>query len=205
MDKLNHVFWGEIAPSDHFLQIYESDEIFLDSLEAFANSGFANDDGVIIIATDSHLLALNRRLEKNYNLNKLKAERQYIPIDAENALSEITNGDNIDEVKFHTLIDKLLSRVNKQRGGMVRVFGELVAILWGQGNRKAVIKLEKLWHELCSSGVLCLFCAYPKSGFRQDAIKSIKDICECHNNILENNTFSAELNIYGEKLSISST
>jgi len=31
----SHVFWGEIAPSDHLVQIYENDDVILDSLQGF--------------------------------------------------------------------------------------------------------------------------------------------------------------------------
>jgi len=33
------VFWGEIAPCDHLVQIYHNDTIFLNTLEGFATCG----------------------------------------------------------------------------------------------------------------------------------------------------------------------
>lgn len=33
------VFWGEIAPCDHLIQIYENESHFLNTLEGFAGSG----------------------------------------------------------------------------------------------------------------------------------------------------------------------
>ena len=33
--KETKVFWGEMSPCDHFVQIYQDDEILLDSLEGF--------------------------------------------------------------------------------------------------------------------------------------------------------------------------
>jgi hypothetical protein len=32
-------FWGEIAPSEHLVQIYESDSAFTDTLEGFVAGG----------------------------------------------------------------------------------------------------------------------------------------------------------------------
>lgn len=202
MENLEHVFWGEIAPSDHFLQIYETDEVFIDSLEAFVCAGITNHDGVIIIATESHLDSLNERLAKKYNINRLISSRHYITLNAEDVLNEILNGDEIDEKRFRALVDNLLRSVYREPGSVVRVFGELVALLWGHGNRKATIQLEKLWENICSAGTICLFCAYPKMGFRQDAIESLHHICSCHNNLIENNTKSPELSIYGERISV---
>lgn len=44
-------FWGEIAPCDHILQLYENDEDFLKYLEGFITSGLYAGDSVIVIAT----------------------------------------------------------------------------------------------------------------------------------------------------------
>jgi hypothetical protein len=33
------VFWGEIAPCDHLVQIYEQEAAFMDSLEGFVGGG----------------------------------------------------------------------------------------------------------------------------------------------------------------------
>lgn len=201
MEKYNEVFWGEVAPCDHLLQIYESDDLFLRALEGFVVTGFLYGDAVIIIATSSHLEALEKRLKEDFSIGKLKSSGQYIPVDAEEALPEFIIDDKVDENLFKIFVNNLFTKAQKD-GRKVRVFGELVALLWGQGNRSATIKLEQLWDELCNSGVMCLFCAYPKSGFRQDIHDSIKEICLHHSKMIEKNIVSPEINTYGEKLSI---
>jgi len=47
------VFWGELAPCDHIVQVYENDNIFLNSLEGFIGLGIIAGDGIIIIATEN--------------------------------------------------------------------------------------------------------------------------------------------------------
>jgi hypothetical protein len=66
----------------------------------------------------------------------------------------------------------------------VRAFGEMVALQWARGNSGATHRLEELWHHLCQKDGLSLFCAYPKSGFTQDADVSIKQICETHSKVI---------------------
>src|SRR5688500_19228341 len=51
----------------------------------------------------------------------------------------------------------------------VRAFGEMVAVLWANGHNGATVRLEHLWHAFCQSEAFSLFCAYPKTGFTQDA------------------------------------
>ena len=105
-----NVFWGEIAPTDHLVQIYEKDEILLDSLEGFVSSGFLEGDSVIIIATESHINALNDRLQLlNFNLEKLKADHQYIPLEANEVLASFMKNGWPDETLFMETVKKILS------------------------------------------------------------------------------------------------
>ncbi len=56
------VFWGEIAPCEHVVQIYENDENFLDLLSGFVSGGVNAGECAVVIATAAHLAALDQRL-----------------------------------------------------------------------------------------------------------------------------------------------
>ena len=82
------VFWGEIAPCDHVVQIYENDAIFLDALSGFVGGGINAGDCCIIIATQQHLKALEDRLTSyGVQVKDLVSEKRYFPLDAELTLS----------------------------------------------------------------------------------------------------------------------
>src|SRR6476659_1496976 len=82
------VFWGEIAPCDHVVQIYENDKVFMDSLEGFAGSGLIAGDSIIIIATAEHRKALDDRLSnQGFDINSLSLANRYIALDAKETLS----------------------------------------------------------------------------------------------------------------------
>lgn len=184
-DSNIHKFWGEIAPCDHMVQIYENEKIFLDTLEGFAGTGFLANDSVVIIATSKHLDALNARLiSQGFDLNALTAADQYIPIDAEDLLSILLVDGWIDENIFNTFITDIVNRA-KQRNGKVRAFGEMVAVLWAQGNCGATVQLENLWNQLHGKSPFTLFCAYPKIGFTGSASDSIDIICKQHGKVID--------------------
>lgn len=179
------VFWGEIAPCDHLVQVYENEKIFLDTLEGFTGTGFLANDSVVIIATSRHLDALNGRLRsQGFDLNALIKADQYIPINAEDLLSVFLVDDWIDEDIFNSFITDLVRRA-KKRNGKVRAFGEMVAILWEKGNCGATVQLENLWNQLHSKDQFLLFCAYPKTGFTQSACDSIDIICKQHTKVID--------------------
>ena len=181
------VFWGEIAPCDHLVQVYENEKTFLDTLEGFAGTGFLANDSVVIIATSNHLDSLNARLRsQGFDLNSLIESDQYIPIDAEDLLSIFLVDGWIDEKIFNDFISDIVNRA-KQRNGRVRAFGEMVAILWEKGHRGATVQLEHLWNQLHGGAPFTLFCAYPKSGFTKSANvnDSIDIICKQHAKVID--------------------
>jgi hypothetical protein len=47
------------------------------------------------------------------------------------------------------------------RSGPVRIFGEMVALLWNDGHHGAAVDLEALWNELAKQYAFSLLCAYP--------------------------------------------
>ena len=179
------VFWGEIAPCDHILQIYEDDKVFLETLQGFVTSGLEAGESVIIIATDEHLAALYQRLrDKGFDLFSMALQDQYIPLSAQEMLSRFMINGWPDENLFHYLLTNLLLRARK-RDRKVRAFGEMVALLWSQGFSGATVRLEHLWTTFCESEEFSLFCAYPKSGFTENPIESIAKICRCHSKVID--------------------
>lgn len=178
------MFWGEIFPSDHFVQIYEDETVFLDTLEGFVAGGLQSDDGVILISTDAHLNALELRLiEKGFNLEAARANDQYFALKAEEVLERFMVKSWPDDKLFGDVVSELIARA-KGDGRKVRAFGEMVAILWARGDQGATVRLEHLWNQLCQRDKFSLFCAYPKAGFTRNATESIKEICEAHSRVL---------------------
>jgi hypothetical protein len=179
------VFWGEIAPYDHVVQIYENDETFLRVLVEFVQGGFEAEDSVIIIATEGHLESLNERLRSaGYDVNALIADDLFIPLEATEVLSRFMVNGWPDENLFLQLVTNLIKRA-RRNNRQVRAFGEMVAILWAQGKVGATVRLEHLWDKFCQAEAFCLFCAYPESGFTQDAAESVTHICGAHSKMIK--------------------
>ena len=111
------------------------------------------------------------------------ATDQYLSLEAEDTLSQFMINGWPDEILFERFVTGLLQQA-KGPGRRVCAFGEMVAVLWAQGNNGATVRLEHLWHRLCHEQSFSLFCAYPKSGFTRDASASIKEICDTHSRMV---------------------
>lgn len=185
--KQAHVqdFWGEVAPDDHLVQIYENDNHFLNTLEGFAGSAIISGDSVVVIATQTHLDQLYERLlQHSFDMESLIQSNRYIPLEAHETLSQFMVDGMPDEDLFNQCITRVLQHA-KTNGNKVRAFGEMVAILWEQGNAEATVKLETLWHKLHAADLFSLFCAYPKSGFADSGNESLYKICQAHSKIID--------------------
>jgi hypothetical protein len=178
------VFWAEIAPTEHVVQIYENDEKFLNLLLGFVSAGIEAKDCTIVIGTAIHLASLNEKLAlQGFNIDQVIQDGEYVPLDAEDALSKFMVNGWPDENLFNHLISTLILRA-KSEGKSVRAFGEMVAILWAKEQVGATVRLEQLWNKFCEKEAFCLFCAYPQSGFTQDASESLGHICNAHSKMI---------------------
>jgi hypothetical protein len=184
LSKETHIFWGEIAPSEHIAQFYENDNVLLDTLTGFVGGGLQTGESTIVIATPHHLRSLERRmLASNIDWMRATAEDRYIALDAETSLARFMIGQMPDEQLFASFVEGLIRRasINDRR---VRAFGEMVALLWARGEAAATVRLEYLWNRFCQSHSFSLFCAYPKAGLTEDPSQSLADICAAHSRVI---------------------
>ena len=178
------VFWREMFPSEHIVQIYDDDSVFMSSLELFAKDGVQSGDGVIVIATPAHLAALETRLHLcDLDLDAARAQHRYIPLEAEQCLNQFMVGRSPDNDLFRRVISEVVVRA-RGNGRRVRAFGEMVAGLWARGDQAAAMQLELLWQDLCQTESFALFCAYPRAGFAPTESDSIREICSAHSKVL---------------------
>lgn len=179
-----HSYWRVVAPSEHFLQVYENDAVFIDSLEEFVAAALQTGDGVIVIATTAHLEILEDRLRLlGFSLTIARSRDQYVALNVDEALSKFMVKGHPDEALFKELVGGLVARVGVN-GRQVRAFGEMVAVLWARGERSATLRLEHFWHQLCREYAFSLLCAYPRSGFVGSPDASLMAIHAAHSTVV---------------------
>ncbi len=179
------VFWGEMSACEHFVQIYDDNEVFMNTLEDFIARGLEAGESCVIIATAAHLGLLGQRLRgRGVDIESLAADDRYIALVGEKVLAQFIIQGFPDDRLFNRVILDILARAKGPEQRKVRAFGEMVALLWAQGLHAAATQMEHLWHDLCRSEQFPLFCAYPRAGFKQDASKSIEQICATHSKVI---------------------
>jgi signal transduction histidine kinase len=180
-----HLNWCEMGASEHFVQFYETDTFLLNSVSGFISTGLNAGDGAIVVATREHREDLEKRLrERGLDVAAAQASGQYVVMDAAEALSKFMV-DGLPEPKiFVDVMGDIIARAAQGRR-QVRIFGEMVALLWEKGNVDAAIRLEQLWNDLHKSHSFSLFCAYPMNGFGREALAGpLCNVCAEHSRII---------------------
>ena len=95
-----------------------------------------------------------------------------------------------DAPRFDTAMARLVRRMAAAFGG-IRIYGEMVAVLWAAGNIAAALALEDLWNQLQERETFELLCAYPTSLFdSDDAMEPFRRLCDQHTRVVPIETSS---------------
>ena len=159
------VDWSAMGETEHFVQFYEADTFLLNSLGEYTAAAIKAGEAAIVVATEAHRDELEARLrEKGLDVTTAVEDGQLVLRDAAETLSKFMAGASPDPTRFTEIIGGVIALSAKGRP-RVRIYGEMVALLWAEGNYDAAIRLEELWNELQHEHVFALFCAYPMDGF----------------------------------------
>jgi len=185
--------WHAISESEHLVQFYETDEFLVDSVSKFIGTGLSAGDAGIVIATKAHREGFEQRLKADgLDLDAARAGGTYISRDALETLSTFMVDGFPDPERFAAVIGGIIARAAQDQR-RVRVCGEMVALLWMEGNRAAAIRLEELWNDLRDkTPPFSLLCAYAMHGFDGETYGiQFTEICQQHSRVIPDESYSA--------------
>lgn len=175
-----------VAPGDsHVVGFYETEAFLVASVRDFLAPGLFAGNAAIVVATDSHRALFGRAIMKaGIDLGNAQRYGRYIALNASEVLSTFMVECMPDAARFRATIGKLVARVAEGQHDL-RIYGEMVAVLWDQGNIAAAIALEDLWNDLATTHPFSLFCAYPIRVFDTDAnTEPLQTICRQHSRVV---------------------
>jgi signal transduction histidine kinase len=162
---------------NHIVQFYDSETALIDAVVEFLSEGRRRGEPAIIVATEAHREALSNRL----GVNGLDASSPVMFLDAEETLSKIMLGSMPDWERFEALIGSAIVELVGAGATRIRAFGEMVDLLWRDGNSRAAIRLEEMWNDLQARHPFSLYCAYVMGGFYKAG--EISSICAVHDHV----------------------
>lgn len=172
--------------------VYDLDSHLIDELTDFAMDGLALGEVVVVVATPEHRAALAGSLAAaGCSVERAARSGQYAEADAAGTMATFLRGGTPDPALFFAGIGDLLDGVSRS-GRPVRVFGEMVALLWAQGNVPAALELESLWNRLARTRHFALLCAYPTTSFADAPdLTAVRTACDLHGDVLSPASYKA--------------
>jgi signal transduction histidine kinase len=151
----------------HAVYFYESDDRLCEMIAGFVASGFAAGESAVVIATAAHCHALRDLLAaRQIDVGAALVADQLQLLDADETLAALMIGSTPDRSRFERAVRPFIQRAAAAGpSGRVRAYGEMVDLLWAQGNRSAAFRLEELWTDLQAVEPFSLLCAYALAGF----------------------------------------
>lgn len=147
---------------DHLVHTYTTEITLVEALALFAGAGLARGDSVVLVAARDHATAVRERLSADgHETADLERWGRLRVLDAAEMLSEFLVDGLPDADRFRALSQSLVadSRAASPHG-RVRIYGEMVNLLWRRGDEGAAVQLEALWNEASRSYAVPLLCAY---------------------------------------------
>lgn len=163
------------APRRHAAHFY--DDASFDSVVAGAlQDAILDGRPVFIVATQAHRDALVALLRRNGEHPSLRV------VDAAETLAAFMRDGHPDSALFDAVVGGLVREL-AAHGRPPIVFGEMVALLWAEGNVGGCLELEQLWNGLATTEDFSLLCAYP-AWLASTSEEAFESVCALHSHVL---------------------
>ncbi|HEV8534185.1 MAG TPA: ATP-binding protein [Candidatus Limnocylindria bacterium] len=149
------------------MQFYEHDAALVEGVGTFLTPAFDSGEAAIVIATKPHCDGIEACLQaRGIDVEGARSDGHYLTLDAAEALSVILVDGWPDARRFAEVVGGALIRAEAGgRRSRTRAFGEMVALLWAEGEREAALRLEELWEATRAKHSFSLLCGYPVAAF----------------------------------------
>ena len=175
------------GPDGHIVQLYQDGDFYGEAISHFAAEGLVRGESIILVATHPNWLNISRRLErKGFNIPDLFDRGQLTLLDANDTLPKFMTGGMPDGKIFKPLARDTIQRA--RRGGKyprVRWWGEMVNVLYVDGNGKASNRLEEFFDEVAHEEIIAIFCSFLMDKY--DPLiydEAFGNVCSTHSNII---------------------
>jgi anti-sigma regulatory factor (Ser/Thr protein kinase) len=184
----------------HAVQFYLADGELAGSVSRYLAEGIRSGDGVVAVATRPHMDEFLAGLSQT-GIDAATAQRdgRLLLLDASTLLGTFFDGDSIDRGPFQAAASGLIGRASLAgpaagAGRRVRIYAEMVALLWDAGKVSLAIELEELWNDLAARLPFSLLCGYPASVLDEQGHEDAAlDVRRLHSAAADTRSFPADL------------
>jgi len=181
------------GPNGHIVQLYQDEEFYGEAISYFAAEGLVRGESIILVATQSNWRNISQRLtDKGFDIPELFARGQLTLLDADETLPKFMVGGMPDGNIFKPLARET---INKARCGgkypAIRWWGEMVNVLYVDGNGKASNRLEEFFDEVAHEQSIAIFCSFLMDRY-DPAIydDALGNVCRTHSHLIPTHDYA---------------
>jgi hypothetical protein len=165
----------------HVVQFYDHDEELAENAGDYLAGAIAEGGAAVVVATPGHCAGFEARLAAGgVNVGAARRDGSLVCLDATRVAPGLTRAGRIDLAVFGTQFRPAILAAG-EASGPVRVYGEVVALLWAAGQVNAALELEGLWNELGQQIPFSLFCGYPRELVQVSQHQgAVAEVCRLH-------------------------
>jgi hypothetical protein len=191
MSPRNPAPWRELladpGPDGHIVQLYQDEQFYGEAISHFAAEGLARGESIILVATAHNWENISARLtRKGFDLAELRRRGQLSVLDADATLPKFVRN-NVPHADTFKAIAR--ATIEKARaGGMyprVRWWGEMVNVLYVDGNGRGSTRLGELFDEVAHEERIAIFCSFLMDKFDKKIYDGpLGDVCRTHAHLI---------------------
>ncbi len=169
------------TPSRHLVEFYESDAGLAGAVARFLAPATPEPPAALVVATPAHRAAFEEALiASGVDVAGDLAAGRYASFDAAGLLGTFMVHGVPDQACFEREVGAVIERMTAG-GRPLRIYGEMVALLWEGGDAASAVALEDFWNEIGSKYDFELLCAYRLGSFdNEDDALAFRRVCEQH-------------------------
>jgi len=168
----------------HAVRFYENEKSLARIVAEFLAPELPNGTPGIIVATPTQRAAIVRELvHRGVDVVSLQRAGDLVLLDAADTLRSFTVDGDLDPKAFRDGMCAVIRKACRGRTHCaVRIYGQMVDLLWQEGKRDLAIRLEMLWNQLANTELFSLLCGYAMGPFYKEA--QFDKICGQHTHVV---------------------
>jgi hypothetical protein len=177
-----------VGVAGHDVKVYRSERQLLETVGEFLAQGLRAGQPLVVIATEAHRKVLVQGLrDRGLDTEKYLSGREATWLDARETLSAFMEGATPNQELFMRTVGSVFDRlINRRNYLVVRAYGEMVDLLWQDGNSEGALRLEAMWNELAREHHFGLLCAYSLDNFlSSNGAADLRRVCAHHTHSLQ--------------------
>lgn len=166
----------------HIVTTYHDDGALARTVARYLHDGVEQGDLLLLIITPENLKNVEAQLRRHgHDPDDLRSRGQLVVLDAQETLSALIPNRAIDPSRFRAVIGGSYRRAVHEAHPRVRAYGEMVDLLWQEGDLQQAMLLERCWEDFTASHAMLLLCAYRVSFLAGEAeSRAVKDMVQHH-------------------------